>query len=131
MAQDLHDGVGHGLAVIAMQAGVALHVLDRDPAKARASLEAIRDTSRESLEALRSELAVMSGEPHPAGPRPALPTCPRWSTGCAPPACASTCRAIPASAGPVGEVSTSWCRSRSPTCCGTRAPTVGLGRVDP
>lgn len=61
MAQDLHDGVGHGLAVIAMQAGVALHVLDRDPAKARESLEAIRDTSRESLEALRSELAVMSG----------------------------------------------------------------------
>jgi signal transduction histidine kinase len=37
MAQDLHDGVGHGLAVIAMQAGVALHVLDRDPAKARES----------------------------------------------------------------------------------------------
>ncbi|MDZ5622833.1 sensor histidine kinase [Nocardioides bizhenqiangii] len=61
MAQDLHDGVGHGLAVIAMQAGVALHVLDRDPAKARASLEAIRDTSRESLEALRSELAAMAG----------------------------------------------------------------------
>jgi signal transduction histidine kinase len=61
MAQDLHDGVGHGLAVIAMQAGVALHVLDRDPARARASLEAIRDTSRESLEALRSELAAMSG----------------------------------------------------------------------
>lgn len=61
MAQDLHDGVGHGLAVIAMQAGVALHVLDRDPAKARASLEAIRDTSRESLEVLRSELAAMSG----------------------------------------------------------------------
>ena len=35
MAQDLHDGVGHGLAVIAMQAGVALHVLDRDPGAAR------------------------------------------------------------------------------------------------
>ena len=32
MAQELHDGVGHGLAVIAMQAGVGLHVLDRDPA---------------------------------------------------------------------------------------------------
>jgi signal transduction histidine kinase len=60
MAQDLHDGVGHGLAVIAMQAGVALHVLDQDPAKARASLEAIRSTSRESLEALRAELAAMS-----------------------------------------------------------------------
>ncbi len=61
MAQDLHDGVGHGLAVIAMQAGAALHVLDRDPEKARASLEAIRATSKESLEALRSELAAMSG----------------------------------------------------------------------
>jgi len=60
MAQDLHDGVGHGLAVIAMQAGAALHVLDQDPAKARASLEAIRATSKESLEALRSELAAMS-----------------------------------------------------------------------
>jgi len=60
MAQDLHDGVGHGLAVIAMQAGAALHVLDRDPEKARASLEAIRATSKESLEALRSELAAMS-----------------------------------------------------------------------
>ncbi|WP_161962415.1 sensor histidine kinase [Nocardioides speluncae] len=57
MAQDLHDGVGHGLAVIAMQAGVALHVLEKDPAAARASLEAIRDTSRESLEALRAELS--------------------------------------------------------------------------
>lgn len=61
MAQDLHDGVGHGLAVIAMQAGVALHVLDRDPDKARASLEAIRATSRESLDALRTELGRMAG----------------------------------------------------------------------
>jgi signal transduction histidine kinase len=63
MAQDLHDGVGHGLAVIAMQAGVGLHVLDRDPAKARQSLEAIRATSTEALEALRAELAQMSGGP--------------------------------------------------------------------
>ena len=29
MTRDLHDGVGHGLAVIAMHAGVALHLLDR------------------------------------------------------------------------------------------------------
>ncbi len=71
MAQDLHDGVGHGLAVIAMQAGVALHVLDQDRALVRASLEAIRATSRESLDALRSELAVMSGEA-PRRPTPGL-----------------------------------------------------------
>jgi signal transduction histidine kinase len=61
MAQDLHDGVGHGLAVIAMQAGVALHVLDRDPAAARRSLEAIRDASTDSLDALRAELSTLSG----------------------------------------------------------------------
>jgi signal transduction histidine kinase len=64
MAQDLHDGVGHGLAVIAMQAGVALHVLDKpdgDAAKVRESLRAIRDTSRESLDALRVELSRLAG----------------------------------------------------------------------
>jgi signal transduction histidine kinase len=72
MAQDLHDGVGHGLAVIAMQAGVALHVLDRDPAAARRSLEAIRETSKESLDALRAELvrlSPVSGDPAPRAPR--------------------------------------------------------------
>lgn len=73
MAQDLHDGVGHGLAVIAMQAGVALHVLEKDPDQARLSLEAIRDTSRESLEALRAELARISAEaPGPRRPGPGL-----------------------------------------------------------
>jgi signal transduction histidine kinase len=69
MAQDLHDGVGHGLAVIAMQAGVALHVLDKDPGAARAAMEAVRDTSREALEALRAELSHLSGEPAPRTPR--------------------------------------------------------------
>lgn len=59
MAHELHDSVGHGLAVIAMQAGVALHVLDREPDKARESLEAIRDTSRRSLDGLRSQLQAM------------------------------------------------------------------------
>ncbi|SFC71940.1 Signal transduction histidine kinase [Nocardioides terrae] len=60
MAADLHDGVGHGLAVIAMQAGAALHVLDRDTEAARASLEAIRSTSKESLDLLRTQLARLS-----------------------------------------------------------------------
>jgi signal transduction histidine kinase len=71
MAQDLHDGVGHGLAVIAMQAGVALHVLDRDPGAARRSLEAIRDASTESLDSLRAELSRLSGAA-PRAPRRGL-----------------------------------------------------------
>jgi len=69
MAQDLHDGVGHGLAVIAMQAGVALHVLDQDPGKARESLLAIRESSRESLAALRAELGRLATVPGTAAPR--------------------------------------------------------------
>jgi signal transduction histidine kinase len=71
MAQDLHDGVGHGLAVIAMQAGVALHVLDEDPGKARESLLAIRESSRASLAALRAELSRLATVPGAAAPRAA------------------------------------------------------------
>lgn len=69
MAQELHDSVGHGLAVIAMQAGVALHVLDRNPEKVRAALEAIRDTSRSSLDGLRAELQVLRSPVTDAAPR--------------------------------------------------------------
>lgn len=73
MVMDLHDGVGHGLALIAMQAGAALYVFDRDPAAARASLTAIRDTSRESLEQLRSQLDRFAGsENAPRRPSPGL-----------------------------------------------------------
>ena len=62
MAQEVHDVVGHGLAVIAMQAGAGLHVLDRDPEKARAALEVIRATSQDSLDGLRAELAALRGQ---------------------------------------------------------------------
>lgn len=69
MARELHDGVGHGLAVIAMHAGVALHLTDRQehPDEAvRRLLEAIRDASRDSLDALRAELGRLApGETAP------------------------------------------------------------------
>jgi signal transduction histidine kinase len=38
---------------------VALHVLDRDPEGAREAMEAVRATSRESLENLRAELEAL------------------------------------------------------------------------
>ncbi len=62
IARDLHDGVGHGLAVIAMQAGVALHVLERDPGAVRSALVAIRETSRDALGELRAELTTLAGD---------------------------------------------------------------------
>jgi signal transduction histidine kinase len=70
MAQDLHDSIGHGLAVIAMQAGIALHVFDRDPEQAREAMTAVRATSRESLDNLRAELEALRS-PDGAARRPA------------------------------------------------------------
>ncbi|MER7556144.1 sensor histidine kinase [Nocardioides sp. NPDC126508] len=73
MATDLHDGVGHGLAVIAMQAGAALHVLDRDPEAARRNLEAIRAESKESLDLLRRQLARLTDTESGTGSAPRAP----------------------------------------------------------
>lgn len=58
VAREVHDVVGHGLAAINMQAGVALHVLDRRPEQARDALDAIRRTSKDALDDLRGTLAV-------------------------------------------------------------------------
>lgn len=62
IAREVHDLVGHSLSVISMQAGVALHVVDRRPEQAAVALEAIRDSSRAALEELRGTLAVFRGE---------------------------------------------------------------------
>ncbi len=68
VAREVHDVVGHGLSVISLQAGVALHVLDRRPEQARPALEAIRATSIEALDQLRMTLAPGRAEgPSPSG----------------------------------------------------------------
>ncbi len=59
LAQEVHDVAGHGFAVIAMQAGVALRVLDQDPAAARSALEGIRAASKEALGGLRAEIEAL------------------------------------------------------------------------
>ncbi|WP_051466134.1 sensor histidine kinase [Pseudofrankia saprophytica] len=58
MAREVHDVVGHSLSIISLQAGVALHVLDRRPEQAQLSLEAIRRTAIEALDELRATLAL-------------------------------------------------------------------------
>nr|BFE63088.1 sensor histidine kinase [Dactylosporangium thailandense] len=54
VSREVHDVAGHGFAVVAMQAGVALVVLDEEPGQVREALRAIRDTSRGALEELRA-----------------------------------------------------------------------------
>ncbi|MGI5281884.1 sensor histidine kinase [Nonomuraea polychroma] len=56
IAGEVHDAAGHGLAAIAMQAGLALITLDDDPEQARLSLQAIRETSVTALAQLRAAL---------------------------------------------------------------------------
>jgi signal transduction histidine kinase len=68
IAREVHDVVGHGLAVINMQAAVALHVVDRRPEQGRLALEAIKAASKDALDELRATLAVFrrpdeAGEP--------------------------------------------------------------------
>jgi signal transduction histidine kinase len=79
IARDVHDVVGHSLAVITMQAGVALHLLDKQhatqarPDRVADSLEAIKKTSREALAELRTTLEVFRSDPdEPRSPLPGL-----------------------------------------------------------
>ena len=79
IARDVHDVVGHSLAVITMQAGVALHLLDKQratqarPDRVADSLEAIKQTSREALAELRTTLEVFRSDPDdPRSPLPGL-----------------------------------------------------------
>ncbi len=79
IAQELHDVVAHSLGVIAVQAGVGMHVIDKDPAEARRALEHISRTSRSSLAEIRRLLGlVRSGEPTVAySPTPGLADLPQ------------------------------------------------------
>jgi signal transduction histidine kinase len=79
IARDVHDVVGHSLAVITMQAGVALHLLDKErtaqprPDRVAESLEAIKKTSREALAELRTTLEVFRSDvEEPLSPVPGL-----------------------------------------------------------
>jgi signal transduction histidine kinase len=71
IAREVHDVVGHSLSVINMQAGVALHVLDKRPDQVGESLEAIKKTSKEALAELRTTLQVFR-EPAEHAPQPGL-----------------------------------------------------------
>jgi signal transduction histidine kinase len=72
IAREMHDVLGHSLAVISLQAGVAEHLLESRPEEVRKAVAAIRQVSRHALSELRSELAVLRGAAG-AGPRTPAP----------------------------------------------------------
>jgi signal transduction histidine kinase len=65
LAAEVHDVAGHGFALVAMQAGVALLDFETKPDQVRRSLEAIQTTSSKSLTALRGMLDTFHDELRP------------------------------------------------------------------
>ncbi|NJK44899.1 MAG: sensor histidine kinase [Pleurocapsa sp. SU_196_0] len=59
IARELHDVLGHNISLVSLQAGVALHLMDKQPEHARIALSVIRDASKEALRELRSVLEVL------------------------------------------------------------------------
>ncbi|MEV3861374.1 sensor histidine kinase [Streptomyces sp. NPDC050095] len=76
IARELHDMVSHSIGVIAIQSGVAARVIETQPGEARAALEAIEATSRETLQGLRRTLVALRkaepGSQAPLGPATGL-----------------------------------------------------------
>jgi signal transduction histidine kinase len=62
IAREMHDVIGHSLAVISLQAGVAEHLLASRPEEARKAVTAIRGVSKQALTELRGELAALRGD---------------------------------------------------------------------
>lgn len=69
IAQDLHDSVAHSMAAISVQAGVAAHVIDRHPDRARDALDVIQQASGEVLDELTALLGLLRVD---GGTQPAL-----------------------------------------------------------
>ncbi|MBO0870453.1 MAG: sensor histidine kinase [Micromonosporaceae bacterium] len=73
IAQELHDVLAHNISLINVQAGVALHLMDRRPEQARTALATIKQASKEALNEMRSALAVLRGDRlAPRSPTPGL-----------------------------------------------------------
>jgi signal transduction histidine kinase len=67
IAREIHDVVAHAMTAINVQAGVAAHLLERDPGQAYDALRNIKHTSGAALTDLRSTLDVLR-DPSSAAP---------------------------------------------------------------
>jgi signal transduction histidine kinase len=74
IARELHDLLAHNVSLINVQAGVALHLLDEQPQRARPALEAIKQASSDTLREVRSVLDILRrpDERPPRAPTPGI-----------------------------------------------------------
>jgi signal transduction histidine kinase len=70
IARDVHDVLAHNISVINVQANTALHLMDRQPERAREALTSIHEVSRQALAELRSVLGVLRSDGEYAPTRP-------------------------------------------------------------
>ncbi|UFU06410.1 sensor histidine kinase [Ruania halotolerans] len=63
IARDLHDSIGHSLAVVSMNAGVAAEALGRDEPTAQRALAQIRESAGETLRELRATVRLLRTAP--------------------------------------------------------------------
>jgi signal transduction histidine kinase len=59
IARELHDVLAHSISIVNVQAGVAVHLLDKQPDQARAALLTINEASKEAMRELRATLDVL------------------------------------------------------------------------
>jgi signal transduction histidine kinase len=74
IARDLHDVLAHNISVINVQASTALHLMDRQPDRAREALTSIHEVSKQALTELRTVLGVLRADSDaaPRSPSPGL-----------------------------------------------------------
>jgi signal transduction histidine kinase len=72
IARELHDVVAHSVSMIAVQAGAAEELVERDPAAARQHMSAVRKTAREALVEMRRLLGVLREDEATYSPQPGL-----------------------------------------------------------
>ncbi|MFT4212761.1 MAG: sensor histidine kinase [Microbacterium sp.] len=77
IARELHDVLGHALSQISVQAGVGLHLFDRDPEQARAALANVREASKLALDEVRGVLGVLRDGEAPLAPSSGLDELPQ------------------------------------------------------
>ena len=72
IARELHDVLGHHIALVSVQAGVAAHVIDAQPEQAKSALGHIQRASRAALDELRVTVGLLR-RPDDTAPTDPLP----------------------------------------------------------
>lgn len=68
IARDLHDVVAHHIALANAQAGIAVHLLDRNPTQAREMLSHLTDATGSALRELKATVGLLRRADDPEAP---------------------------------------------------------------